>query len=98
MSASATRGKTAVSIIVRSMGRPHLADAVESILRQDYSPVEVIVVDATGGHHPPLPPHWIARGVRRVDLGRPLPRPQAVNAGLDAATGAMIGFLDDDDT
>jgi hypothetical protein len=36
--------------------------------------------------------------VRLVDLGRPLPRPQAANAGLDAARGAMLGFLDDDDT
>ena len=87
-----------VSIIVRSMGRPLLGDAVESILRQDYAPIEVVVVDATGGRHPPLPDAWVARGVRLVELGRPLPRPQAANAGLDAARGAMLGFLDDDDT
>ena len=88
----------AVTIIVRSMGRELLDDAVESILRQDYSPIEVIVVDATGGRHAPLCADWIERGVRLLDLGRPLPRPQAANAGLDAAHGAMIGFLDDDDT
>lgn len=87
-----------VSIIVRSMGRPLLAEAVESILRQDYAPIEIVVVDATGGKHPPLTEAWTARGVRLVDLGRPLPRPQAANAGLDAARGAMLGFLDDDDT
>jgi hypothetical protein len=87
-----------VTIIVRSMGRPLLADAVESILAQDYSPIETLVVDATGGRHPPLPPHWNERGARLVDLGRPLPRPQAANAGLEAAKGQMIGFLDDDDT
>jgi len=80
------------------MGRPLLAEAVESILSQDYAPIETLVVDATGGGHPPLPREWIERGARLVDLGRPLPRPRAANAGLDAATGAMIGFLDDDDT
>lgn len=87
-----------VSIIVRSMGRPLLADAVESILAQDYSPIEIVIVDATGGLHPPLPPAWLTRGLRIVELGRQLRRPQAANAGLDAARGAMIGFLDDDDT
>src|SRR5258708_2043995 len=47
---------------------------------------------------PPFPAAWIERGVRLIEPGRPLPRPQAANAGLDSATGAMIGFLDDDDT
>jgi glycosyltransferase involved in cell wall biosynthesis len=98
MSASVPSGEPVVTIIVRSMGRPLLNDAVESILRQDYSPVEIVVVDATGGRHPPFPSAWVERGVRLIDLGRPLLRPQAANAGLDAANGAMIGFLDDDDT
>jgi glycosyltransferase involved in cell wall biosynthesis len=80
------------------MGRPLLAEAVESVLAQDYPEIEAIVVDATGGRHPPLPAHWIERGVRLVSLGRPLLRPHAANAGLDASTGGMIGFLDDDDT
>jgi len=91
-------GAPLVSIIVRSMGRALLSDAVESILAQDYPSIEPIVVDATGGRHPPLPASWLARGVRLVGTGQPLPRPQAANAGLDAAQGAMLGFLDDDDT
>ena len=98
MSAAERTANPLVSIIVRSMGRPLLSDAVESVLRQDYAPIEVVIVDATGGLHPPLPADWVARGVRLVDLGRPLLRPQAANAGLDAATGHMLGFLDDDDT
>ena len=95
---SASVNPPLVSIIVRSMGRPLLAEAVESILHQDYSPVEVIVVDATGGRHPPLPRPWVDRGVRLAERGHPLPRPHAANVGLDEAHGAMIGFLDDDDT
>lgn len=98
MSAAERTANPLVSIIVRSMGRPLLSDAVESVLCQDYAPIEVVIVDATGGRHPPLPAEWLARGVRLVNLGRPLPRPQAANAGLDAATGRMLGFLDDDDT
>jgi hypothetical protein len=98
MSAAASFANPLVSVIVRSMGRPLLPDAVESILRQDYAPIEIVIVDATGGRHPPLPTDWVARGARLVALGRPLPRPQAANAGLDAATGTMLGLLDDDDT
>ena len=99
MSTSATPPAPAlVTIIIRSMGRPLLREAVESVLAQDYPAVELVVVDATGGRHPPLEPAWIARGARLVSTGRALPRPNAANAGLDAARGAMLGFLDDDDT
>ena len=98
MIAAGAKEQPLVSIIVRSMGRPMLAEAVESVLAQDYAPIEVVIVDATGDRHPPLPAPWTDRGVRLIGLGRPLPRPQAANAGLDAARGAMLGFLDDDDT
>ncbi|MEO7761690.1 MAG: glycosyltransferase [Casimicrobiaceae bacterium] len=98
MSAPAPTAAPTVSIIVRSMGRALLSDAVESILRQHYAPIEIVVVDATGGRHPPLPEHWLERGVRLAGSGRALPRPVAANVGLDAARGTMLGFLDDDDT
>ena len=98
MSMQAASGSPMVTIVVRSMGRPLLSEAVESILHQDYSPIEVVVVDATGGAHSPLSATWIERGVRMVNRNRRLPRPQAANAGLDAAKGTMLGFLDDDDT
>ena len=76
-----TTAAPVVTTIVRSMGRALLSDAVESILGQDYAPIETLIVDATGGRHPPLPDAWVARGVRLVNLGRPLPRPNAANAG-----------------
>jgi len=89
-----------VSVIVRSMGRPALVRALESLARQDYPNIDVIVVDATGGGHPPLPSIAWRDGhtVRVVGGERPLRRPHAGNAGLDAVRGEWFGFLDDDDT
>lgn len=89
-----------VSIIVRSMGRPELRIALESLAAQDYPALDVIVVDATGGIHPPLPQiAWRAgHEIRMVKGERRLPRAHAANVGLDAVRGAWFGFLDDDDS
>ena len=89
-----------VSIIVRSMGRPELRVALESLAAQDYPALDIIVVDATGGAHPPLPEIAWRTGheVRMVGGERPLPRAHAANVGIDAVRGAWFGFLDDDDS
>ena len=89
-----------VSVIVRSTGRPELRLALESISRQNYPDVEVIVVDATGGSHPALPAiAWQSgHSIRIVGGHRRLPRPQAANEGLQAVNGEWFCFLDDDDT
>ncbi len=90
--------KPRVSIIVRSMGRSCLAEALNSLVAQSYRQIEVVVVDATGGRHPPLPATIAAdERFRLVCAGRPLKRPAAANFGLEATTGEYIGFLDDDD-
>ncbi|MFZ1546150.1 MAG: glycosyltransferase, partial [Candidatus Nitrotoga sp.] len=82
------------------MGRPELRLALESIARQDYPNIEVIVVDATGGNHPTLPAiDWQSgHSIRIVGGHRQLPRPQAANEGLQAVHGEWFCFLDDDDT
>ena len=82
------------------MGRPELATALASLAAQDHPLLEVIVVDATGGQHPPLPAiDWpTGHRVRWVSPGRPLLRPAAAQCGIDQAQGDWIGFLDDDDT
>ena len=89
-----------VSVIIRSMGRPELAEALESVARQDYPSLETVVVDATGGRHPPLPsfPRCNGHVIRMVGGERPLPRAHAANVGLLAARGEWLCFLDDDDT
>jgi glycosyltransferase involved in cell wall biosynthesis len=88
-----------VSIIVRSMGRPELRLALESIAAQDYPRIEIVLVDATGGTHPPLPDiGWRPGHALRMAGGdRRLPRPMACNVGLDAVQGDWFSFLDDDD-
>ena len=86
-----------VSIIVRSMGRDCLANAVASVAQQTHRPLELIVVDATGGSHPPLPQLPTLTRARLVNIGRRLLRPAAANVGIDRAEGEWIGFLDDDD-
>ncbi len=86
-----------VSIIIRSMDRPSLDEALQSVADQTYPAIEIVIVNAKGPGHRPLASHWGQRPLRWVDHGRPLPRNQAANAGLDAASGHWIGFLDDDD-
>lgn len=87
----------AISVIVRSMGRPTLAAALASLAAQDHPAVEVVVVAASGAAHPVPPPAAGAYPLRFVASTAPLSRPQAANAGIDAASGAWISFLDDDD-
>ncbi|MDS4022101.1 MAG: PIG-L family deacetylase [Candidatus Competibacter sp.] len=86
-----------VSIVVRSMARSTLAEALDSIALQTYPNIEAVLVNARGPDHPP-PGEWCGRfPLRFVDRGKPLDRSAAANAGLAAARGRYIGFLDDDD-
>jgi tetratricopeptide (TPR) repeat protein len=86
------------SLIIRSVGRPELGEALESAGAQSFPNLEIVVVDATGGRHPPVPASVGAHPVRFVAGSARRRRPVAANAGLDAATGDYVGFLDDDDT
>jgi hypothetical protein len=89
-----------VTIVVRSMARPELGQALASLAAQDYPALEVVVVDATGGAHPSLPGlRWRpGHRVRLVGNGRRLDRAAAANLGLESVAGEYFGYLDDDDT
>jgi tetratricopeptide (TPR) repeat protein len=86
-----------VSLIVRSSARSTLQAALDSVALQDYPNLEVVVVAASGRDHPQLPGCTGAHPLRMVTSESRLSRPQAANAGLDAARGDWISFLDDDD-
>lgn len=86
-----------VSVIVRSIGRPTLDEALASIAAQTYPSVEAVVVDALGEGHPAVPSRCGAFPVRVVSRGVPLPRSRAANVGLAVAEGQLLAFLDDDD-
>lgn len=86
-----------VSVIVRSIGRDELRQALASVADQSYSNIEVVVVNALGAEHPRLENHCGTFPLRMVNAGGPLSRCRAGNLGLEAATGRYLIFLDDDD-
>jgi glycosyltransferase involved in cell wall biosynthesis len=84
-----------VSVIVPVYnGADFLAEALESILTQDYEPVEVIVVDdgsqdASGDLARSHPVRYLRQRHRGIAAAR--------NAGVEAARGELVSFNDADD-
>ena len=85
-----------ISVIVRTKDRPELlAEALQSLANSTYRRVEVVVVN-DGGQSPELPREYPLEW-RLVDLDTNRGRAAAANAGVEAAAGEYIAFLDDDD-
>lgn len=86
-----------VSVVIRSAGRDELADALDSVAAQTYRAIEVVLVDVEGRKSLPVG-SWCGQfPIRMVSTGHDLSRGVAANAGLDAAAGDYVVFLDDDD-
>ncbi|MDY0073460.1 MAG: glycosyltransferase [Thauera sp.] len=85
-----------ISVLIRSTGRDFLDTALASLTTQNWPNIEVLVVNASGQPHPPLPTDF-PHPLQLIDSEQPLPRAQAANRLLEAARGRWALFLDDDD-
>ena len=85
-----------VSVVIRTMARPTLTRALASVSAQTWRPLEVVLVDAAGTGNATR--DYADVPVQVVSACARLDRPRAANAGLAAARGAWITFLDEDDT
>lgn len=85
-----------LSVVVRTKDRPELLrEALASLGQQTYSRAEVVLVN-DGGASPEIPADF-PLPIVRVDLAETRGRAAAAQAGIDAATGSYVNFLDDDD-
>jgi LmbE family N-acetylglucosaminyl deacetylase/glycosyltransferase involved in cell wall biosynthesis len=85
-----------ISVIVRTRDRPDLlAEALDSLAAGSYRCAEVVLVNDGGA--PPVLSDGFPLPVVRVDLAENRGRAGAAEAGIAAATGDYIAFLDDDD-
>ena len=94
---SLTQAPPAVSVLIRTMGRASLADAIASVRQQSFGDWELLVLNAGGEPLEALPP--LLGGLRAKVLapGGRVERARAANLLLDAAAGELALFLDDDD-
>ncbi len=85
-----------ISVIVRTRDRPALlAEALASLAAGEYRRAEVVLVN--DGGEPPAVPDGYPLPVVRIDLAGNRGRAAAAEAGIAAATGDYVAFLDDDD-
>ncbi len=92
----------AVSVVVPTTGKPSITAVLDALAQQAHStpPFEVIVViDGGPGMDVPLDArHAACHRVEVIQLPQPAGVSAARNAGIQAAQGAIVGFLDDDVT
>ena len=86
-----------ISIICRTIGRAELEKTLNSISKQTHPNVELVLVDAGAKGLPAIASSFEEINLKFVTAENPLTRPQAANAGLDAASGDFLMLLDDDD-
>ena len=87
-----------VSVLLRTKDRPgFLAEALDSLHRQTFTNFETVLVNDGG----PIPAALLepapGRAIRVLAPPAPGGRTRALNAGLAAARGTYVTYLDDDD-
>lgn len=94
-----TIGQIAISVVIPVYNGQHtVCRSVDSVLRQSYVPAEIIVVDdaSTDGTVDVLKKQYGAK-IKLIENKKNQGSAAARNAGIDAATGSHIAFLDADD-
>ena len=92
----AVREGPRISVVVRTKDRPRLlAEALDSLAAGSYRNAEVVLVN--DGGEPPAVPEDFPLAIARVDFAENRGRAAAAQAGVEAASGDWIAFLDDDD-
>jgi glycosyltransferase involved in cell wall biosynthesis len=87
-----------ITVIIRTLGRPELGEALASIAAQQLQPAEVLLINAACRPLHAVLQEWSDRlPLKEVCAAKPLNRPEAANAGLLAASSEWLCFLDDDD-
>lgn len=90
-----------MSVVLPTHDRPgRLAGALASVLAQRYDALEVIVVDDASRTPAGTVVERVAgddRRVRLIETARPCGAARARNAAIDACSGDLVAFLDDDD-
>lgn len=87
--------RPSVSVVIPVFNaEPFLADAIDSILTQHYSPLEIVVVDdGSTDASAAVAARYPVTLVRQATAGIGAAR----NAGVSAAAGILLAFLDADD-
>jgi len=88
-----------VSVLIRSVDRPQLTEAIASVAVQTYSNIEIVVVNASGRDHGAIqyPRQRLSLQLLEPDRQAGCGRARAANLALRAARGELAIFLDDDD-
>lgn len=87
-----------VSVIIRTCNRPYiLRNALDSICRQTYADIEVVVVEDGPNEAEALIKEYAGLNAVYYAMGTRRGRTSAGNKGLELAQGKYINFLDDDD-
>jgi GT2 family glycosyltransferase/LmbE family N-acetylglucosaminyl deacetylase len=85
-----------VSVIIRSMDRHTLSEALDSVALQTYTNIEVVLVNAKGSGHSSRSDWCGDFPLRFIDSDESLRRSRAANTGISNAQGDYLIFLDDD--
>ena len=87
-----------VSIIVRTCGRPNiLRNALESIRKQTYDNIEVILVEDGQNISESIIEEFPELDIHYCAMGKKCGRTKVGNKGLEMSRGRYLNFLDDDD-